>query len=304
MNPADARLLTLLQSREPVWMGILNLSPDSFSDGGLCLDPARFLERAEGLVRGGARILDVGGASTRPGSAAPASETEIERVLPALRALRARFGESVFLSLDSYRPEVLIAAAEAGVVDISNDILAGRSRTRTSQGQLETCISIAARHRLGIVLMHALAMPAQMQVRPGYDGCAIDEVTRFLRQRAGVARAAGVRAIFLDPGIGFGKTRDHNVTLLSERAFQAYGRIGLPVLIGLSRKAFLASLPGAAPELASDPLVRDLASKEWEILAMRRGARVIRSHRMPSEVEVGDSGSLELSASAASERIQ
>lgn len=276
---SSSRTAAALRSKRPLWMVILNATPDSFSDGGRFLDPAAAVLRAEQAVAAGADILDVGGMSTRPGSEPVPPEEEARRVLPLLRALHERFGEQVLYSLDTLTPDVADEAARQGLIDLINDVAAGRV---SSPGGLTT-LEIAARHDLALVLMHMQGEPRTMQAHPTYRDCPA-EVAAFLAERAEAARKAGVRTLLLDPGIGFGKTTAHNLELLSERGMEAVLQLGLPVLIGLSRKRFLGEIFASDQPDMSIPANRDRRSKELEHQAIARGAHVIRSHRMPNEV--------------------
>jgi dihydropteroate synthase len=214
-----------------VW-GILNVTPDSFSDGGRFLEPAAAVEQALRLVQEGADVLDVGGESTRPGATPVAVEEEVRRTAPVIEALR-RARVSVPISIDTRRANVARAALDAGA-DIVNDVSAGR----TDPGLLP----LVAERRAGLVLMHMLGEPATMQRAPAYADV-LGEVAEFLAERRRVALEAGVggERLWVDPGIGFGKTLEHNLALL--QGLDRVGR-GAPVLLGASRKSFLGALTG------------------------------------------------------------
>jgi dihydropteroate synthase len=213
-----------------VW-GVINVTPDSFSDGGRFDDPAAALAQARRLIAEGADILDVGGESTRPGARPVHAAQEIERVVPLIRAIRAE--STVPISIDTMKPEVARAAVAAGAT-IWNDVTAFR----------HTPDSLAAAAELGceVVLMHMQGEPGTMQVEPRYDDV-VAEVAGFLAGRAEAAMAAGVARdrIWLDPGVGFGKHMlDHNLPLLA--GLDSIVALGFPVLLGVSRKSFISAL--------------------------------------------------------------
>lgn len=273
LGSSAKRFLHLLKQSQPIWMGILNVTPDSFSDGGSYVNADAALSHAKKLVSQGASIIDVGGASTRPGAELISHEVELERVLPILKMLRSEFGSNVFLSLDSYSPLTCLAAAEYGCVDILNDVYAGRRSEKQNEIDLTT-IEVAAKFNLAWIAMHMLGAPSTMQTNPTYQNC-IEEVKSFLIERVEVARASGVKAIIVDPGIGFGKSVENNMALLSEQGIYTIGQIA-PLLIGVSRKRFLTHVH---PELSeSRPNERDVQSKLWEKLAFERGAAIVRTH--------------------------
>jgi len=247
-------------------MGILNTTPDSFSDGGLWTDPARAVERALEMVAQGADIIDVGGESTRPGADSVGTQQELERVLPVVEAIVAESAATV--SVDTCKPEVMRAAVAAGA-GLINDVFALRQ-----EGALEA----AARLGVPVCLMHMQGKPRNMQVDPHYTDV-VGEVEAFLLQRARACEAAGIvrDRIWIDPGFGFGKTLEHNVAL-----FHALPRLcdhGYPVLVGVSRKSMLGALTGRAVE---DRLA---ASVTAAVLAARRGAAVVRVHDVAETVD-------------------
>ncbi len=240
-------------------MGIVNVTPDSFSDGGRHLDPARAVRHGLDLLRAGADLLDVGGESTRPGAAAVPADAELDRVMPVVTGLVRR---GAVVSVDTSKAEVAAAALEAGAAAI-NDI--------TALGDPEMA-SVVAEAGAGLVLMHMQGTPATMQDDPRYDDV-VAEVRDFLVERAGRARAAGVAAdrICIDPGIGFGKTTEHNLALLGH--LDVLVATGHPVLVGASRKAFLARLLGDLDETG-----RDEATAVVTAWAAAAGAAVVRVH--------------------------
>jgi dihydropteroate synthase len=241
-------------------MGVLNVTPDSFSDGGAFLDPAKAIARGLALAAEGADIIDVGGESSRPGSRAVPEAEEIARVVPVLRALRPQV--PALLSVDTTKAAVARAALEAGA-DIVNDTSALRSDPAMA--------GVVAAAGAGLVLMHMQGSPLTMQDSPHYDDL-MGEISAFLDERIRAAGAAGIPAerIIVDPGIGFGKTFDHNLEIL--RGPQAFRRLGRPLLLGFSRKAFLGRILGLPP---AERLEGTIAAA---VLAVERGADILRVH--------------------------
>jgi dihydropteroate synthase len=212
-------------------MGIVNVTPDSFSDGGMLPDAEAAVAHGLRLAAGGADILDVGGESTRPGADPVPAGEELERVLPVIEGLREAAPERVALSVDTRRPDVAKAALEAGA-SIVNDVTAAAD---------PATFEVVAASGAGLVLMHMLGEPRTMQDDPRYDDVVV-EVRDFLAARLGAAVAAGVARdrLCVDPGIGFGKNLDHNLRLLHDIA--SFGELRVPVLVGASRKRFLGEL--------------------------------------------------------------
>lgn len=244
-----------------VIMGVVNVTPDSFSDGGWFLDSRAAVEQGLKLAGEGARILDIGGETTRPGSEPTPAAVELDRVLPVIRELKARC--DAIISIDTNKAEVAEAACQAGA-EIINDITALRGDPAMA--------GVAARARAGLVLMHMLGTPRTMQQDPRYADVVV-EVRDFLAERAGAALAAGVEraAIALDPGIGFGKTLTHNLELI--RNLPVLARLGYPVLLGASRKAFIGHLTGR-----TTPAERIWGSVGVHVLGAALGARILRVH--------------------------
>ena len=272
----------VLDLQRPHIMGIVNVTPDSFSDGGHHADTRSALLHAEQLLYQGASILDIGGESTRPGSPAVPLEEELARVLPVVKAATAY---KVPLSVDTYKPEVMQAVLDAGA-SIINDIWALRWRSGPDGLDGE---QVVARHpSCGVCLMHMHRDPQSMQVQP-MQGSLLDtvqEVRAFLEQRSHVLRSLGVTKdrIVLDPGIGFGKTEPQNLALLAHQRELMRG--GHAVLAGWSRKSSLGAVLEALPpgvmdvSYKSDLLAheRSLASVSAHVLAVERGARIVRVH--------------------------
>ncbi len=241
-------------------MGILNVTPDSFSDGGTYLDSAKAISRGIELAEEGADIIDIGGESTRPGARPISAQEEMERVIPVVRGLRRAV--SIPLSIDTYKAQVAQAALEAGA-DVVNDISALRFDSQM--------VSLVVAENVPVVLMHMQGTPQTMQQGPDYQDV-LEEVKRFLLSRIQVALEAGVESnrIIIDPGIGFGKELEHNLTLL--RGLLTLASLGRPVLVGPSRKTFIGKLLGLGPE---DRLEGSLAAAVAAVLA---GANMIRVH--------------------------
>lgn len=246
-------------SERTLIMGILNVTPDSFSDGGKFVDSATAVARGLQMAEEGADIIDIGGESTRPGSLPVPAGEEIRRTVPVIKKLRAETG--ALISIDTCKTEVARAAVDAGA-DIINDISA-----LADPGMAE----LAAGTGAGLVLMHMLGTPETMQKDPRY-GDVVSEVHRFLEERAAFAVSRGVapEQIALDPGIGFGKTDEHNLALL--RGIPQLAASGFPVLIGASRKSFIGRISGRGPD---ERLAGSLAAAVFSIL---RGAHILRVH--------------------------
>ncbi|MEX0698551.1 MAG: dihydropteroate synthase [Acidimicrobiia bacterium] len=242
-------------------MGVVNLTPDSFSDGGRITSPQEGLAHARRLIEEGADLLDLGGESTRPGAEAVSAEVEIERVMPVLAALVA---DGTPLSIDTSKPEVARVALAAGAEAI-NDV---------TSGSHPEMFPVVADTGAGLVLMHMQGNPPNMQTEPRYVDV-VAEIKTFLAERAAAAQNQGVTAdrIALDPGIGFGKTLEHNLTLI--RNLSALQALGFPVVLGASRKKFLGLITGV-----DDPAQRDLASAVIAALGVERGADILRVHNV------------------------
>lgn len=252
-----------LPSGRPAIMGILNVTPDSFSDGGLYLDPKAAIEHGLRMAEEGADWIDVGGESTRPGADEVPAGEELRRVLPVVERL-ARAG--LRISIDTTKPEVAEQALAAGATAV-NDVSGLRD---------PDMIELCSRTGCFVCIMHMQGTPRTMQAHPVY-GDVVRDVAEYLYHAATLAEAAGVQRerIWLDPGIGFGKTTVHNLELL--RRLDEIVRLGYPVLIGVSRKSFLGKIIGteAVPAPPDDRLEATLAA---QTLAQARGARILRTH--------------------------
>ena len=249
----------------PRVMGIVNVTPDSFSDGGKFNTTDKAIQHALTLVEEGADILDIGGESTRPGATPVPLDEELKRVIPVIQGLR---DVGVPLSIDTYKPEVMRAAIEAGA-DIVNDVCAL---------QEPNALEIVAPSQVGICLMHMQGRPQTMQADPHYDNV-VQEVAEFLASRLKAAEQAGVdrSRIVLDPGFGFGKRTAHNLTLLNE--MQAIQALGQPLLVGLSRKSVLGQL------LGSNVDERLHASIAASVISVMKGASIVRVHDVKPTVD-------------------
>ena len=247
-------------------MGILNVTPDSFSDGGLYTARTAALAQARAMVAQGADLIDVGGESTRPGAAAVSVQQELDRVVPVVEQLARELERPI--SIDTSKPAVMQAAVAAGAGMI-NDVRALRA---------DGALAAAAALKVPVCLMHMRGEPRTMQQQPTYTDVVAD-VTAFLDERLRAAMAAGIAAelLVIDPGFGFGKTADHNLALL--RRLRDFAQLGAPVLVGLSRKSMIGQLLGL-------PVDRRLhASVALALLAVQNGANIVRVHDVGPTVE-------------------
>lgn len=263
-----ARIHHAVNYRRPLVMGIVNVTPDSFSDGGRYWQPDAAIAHALKLAEQGADILDIGGESTRPGANPVAAEEEIERVVGVIEPLAREI--AVPISIDTNKPAVMRAAVAAGAGMI-NDVNALRA-----EGALEEATSL----EVPVCLMHMKGQPRTMQQNPTYSNV-VTEVSTFLAQRAEAALAAGIRRerIIIDPGFGFGKTLAHNLALLA--GLNVLTEKGWPVLAGISRKSMLGAITGR--ESADDRLAASLAAA---MLCAQRGAAILRVHDVAPTLDV------------------
>jgi dihydropteroate synthase len=276
---------TTLPACLPCVMGIVNVTPDSFSDGGLFFDGHAAVEQARSLVRDGAALVDVGGESTRPGAEPLALDEELRRVIPVIEELRELFASASgvgvaptssgdapapLISIDTYKAEVARRALAAGAA-IVNDVSALRIDP--------ALVEVVAEAGCPVVLMHMLGEPRTMQDDPHYDDV-VDEVRAFLEERLVFAVGAGVREeqVLLDPGIGFGKTLEHNLLLLGH--LDRLATIGRPLVLGASRKRFLGALLDGAPP--DERLAGTVATTVW---GLSRGVAVFRVHDVRANAE-------------------
>jgi dihydropteroate synthase len=253
---------TLEWQERPLVLGVLNVTPDSFSDGGRYLDPEQALDRALEMEAEGADIIDLGGESTRPGATPISAEVELARILPVVRRLQGRL--KIPLSIDTWKASVAVAALEEGA-EIINDISAGRWDPHLWP--------TVAQFHAGYVLMHALDRPATMQTEPHYVDASA-EIVDFLAKFLARAEENGLalESIVCDPGFGFGKTLGHNLALL--RDLEAFRALRRPILVGLSRKSFLKLIGG------SEPL--EITNELAHMWAAARGAVIWRVHEVPA----------------------
>jgi dihydropteroate synthase len=275
MTPVQLRCRNqILDLTTPQVMGIVNVTPDSFSDGGRFLDARAAIEHGRQLIAEGAAILDIGGESTRPGADAVSAEEELRRVIPVVEALADGWaGTQTVISIDTSKPEVMRAAAAAGA-GLINDV-----RALVAPGALEAAVETGC----AVCLMHMQGEPRTMQRAPSY-GDVVNEVKAFLAGRAQSCRAAGIPAerIAIDPGFGFGKTLAHNATLL--RGLDVLAGTGWPVLVGLSRKSMLGRILGRpAGERPADE--RIFGSIALAVMAVLKGARIVRAHDVAATVD-------------------
>ena len=267
-NPPVCRLIfpdrQMILSRTHV-MGVVNVTPDSFSDGGKYFDQDAAIKHALSLVDEGADVVDVGGESTRPGAESVSVEEEWRRVEPVIKALERE--TDVPISIDTMKPEVAWKAIEAGAIMV-NDVSGLRNKEM---------VKLVAKEKVAVVIMHMLGEPRTMQENPSY-GDVVKEVREYLGHQMGVAVKAGVppEAIVLDPGIGFGKTVQHNLTLINH--VSDFAELGRPVMIGASRKSFIGKITSTN---ADERLEGSLASA---VLGAARGARFVRVHDVRSTI--------------------
>ncbi len=258
----------LLDLSRPIVMGILNITPDSFFDGGKYPDDAAILHQAEKMLREGASILDIGGASSRPGAAEVSESEEMQRILPGIEAIQKNFPNTI-ISVDTWRASVANAAVQAGA-SIVNDIAAGNLDPK----MYETVAELGVPY----ILMHMQGTPDTMQQKPHYEDV-VTEVLDFFIKKIELLRGFGVIDIVLDPGFGFGKTVEHNYALLKNlHVFQNV--LGLPVLAGLSRKSMVCKPLGIKPAEALN------GTTALHMVALQQGACILRAHDVREAMEV------------------
>ena len=264
--PRQTVLPAHLSPERPLIMGIVNVTPDSFSDGGLNADAARAIAHGRQLAKEGADILDVGGESTRPGSEGVTEEEELRRVIPVIEALA---GEGLSVSVDTRKARVMRAALRAGA-KIVNDVAALTYEPAALEAMAEASCPV--------ILMHAQGDPKTMQLSPSYEDVALD-VYDWLEARIAACEAAGIarHRIVADPGIGFGKNFRHNLDVLNQ--FSLYHSLGVPLLMGLSRKAFIGALTGE--KQAGNRVHGSVGGALWSWL---NGAHILRVHDVKATV--------------------
>ena len=260
----------LNQGNRPLVMGILNVTPDSFSDGGQFFSLESMRSQVELMIESGVDVIDVGGESTRPGATPVTLAEELKRVLPAIELIKAISDTAV--SIDTYKTEVMQAAIDCGV-DLVNDVNAL---------QAPGAIDVVANANIPVCLMHKKGQSVNMQRSPEYQDV-ISEVKSFLLARAKLCEQAGLARehILLDPGFGFGKTLEHNVSLF--KALNEFTVLSYPLLVGVSRKKMIGSLSGGELELAAED--RLCGSVSAAIIAAQKGAKIIRVHDVAQTVQ-------------------
>jgi dihydropteroate synthase len=248
-------------------MGILNVTPDSFSDGGDFISLDLAMSHAEQMLQDGADIIDIGGESTRPGAKAVSEQEELDRVIPVIEAIKQRL--SVIISIDTSKPAVMREAVSAGAGMI-NDVMAL---------QTPGAVAVAMESAVPVCLMHMQGQPRTMQDHPSY-GDVVADILTFFEQRVADCMAGGIarERLLLDPGFGFGKTLEHNLTLLQH--LDAFNRLGLPLLVGVSRKSMLGAILDGAP--VEKRLYASLAAA---VMALERGAAILRVHDVGPTVD-------------------
>lgn len=256
-----------IEFNSPLIMGILNITPDSFSDGGKYLETNTAVNYALEMISNGADIIDIGGESTRPGSEPVSEEVEIKRVIPVIRDIIKKNPEAL-ISIDTTKSNVAFEACKAGA-KIINDI---------SGLTFDPAVAnAAAEYSASLIVMHIKGTPKTMQVNPVYDNL-IFELYEFLYKQTEKAKSAGVKDIIIDPGIGFGKTAENNFEIL--KRLTEFRSLGYPLLIGLSRKSFLGKTLGL------DLTERDTATAIAETIAIKQGAKIIRTHNVSNAVQI------------------
>jgi dihydropteroate synthase len=251
----------------PVVMGIINVTPDSFSDGGEVFAHEQAVKRGLKMVANGAKILDIGGESTRPGAEPVSIDEEIRRVVPVIKALK---DSGASLSIDTRNPDVMQAAVDAGA-DIINDV--------TALTHQDNSVTVASSLGVPVILMHMKGNPKNMQQEPHYDD-APQDVAEYLKDRVERCVASGIPKsnIALDPGIGFGKTVEHNLQILAR--IEEQNGSGCPIVLGVSRKSFIGKVTGT-----NDPQARLSGSIASAVLARQRGVQIFRVHDVAETVE-------------------
>jgi len=269
MTPIEFNLWLTQTDRRPLVMGVLNVTPDSFSDGGRFAAVESAIAHAQTLAADGADLIDIGGESTRPGAQRIDPQEQVRRIVPVLAAAAPRL--PVVWSVDTRSSEVASAAIDAGAAAI-NDISAGRDDP--------AMLRLAADRHLPIILMHMQGEPASMQVNPHYQDV-IEEVKSFFAERLAAAKSAGVNTnqILLDPGIGFGKNVNHNLTLIRQMA--RFKELGRPLVIGTSRKGFIGTISGEPQP--NQRLWGTAATVAWSIA---NGADIVRVHDVEPMLKV------------------
>jgi len=247
---------SILKMHKTKIMGILNVTPDSFSDGGLFVDVNKAVEHAKQMIKDGADIIDVGGESSRPGSDPITIEEELKRVKPVIDQLKEI---DVPISIDTYKPEVAEECIKAGA-SIINDI--------TGLGS-DKMIEVAVKYKVPVIIMHMLGNPKTMQQEIFYNDI-IEDIKNFLKEKVGIARKAGIKGILIDPGIGFGKTTEHNLLILKKLG--EFKSLGCPISVGPSRKSFIGNITGLPVDERVEGTIAAVT------IAIMNGADIVRVH--------------------------
>ncbi|MCH7605154.1 dihydropteroate synthase [Patescibacteria group bacterium] len=240
-------------------MGVLNVTPDSFADGGLFFETSKAVEHAKQMAFDGADIIDIGGESAKPGSEPISEEEELNRVQPVIKEL-VKDGISIPISIDTNKPAVAEKCLEVGARMVND----------TTGLKDKDMARVVAQHRIPVVIMHMKGTPKTMQADPTYEDV-VEEIKEFMRQRIKVAKEAGIQEVIIDPGIGFGKTTEHNLQIL--KRLHEFQELGCPILIGTSRKSFIGNLTGGLP--VTERLEGTLVSLA---VAIMNGANIVRVH--------------------------
>lgn len=256
----------LVSLENPIVMGILNVTPDSFYDGGQYTANSSILQQVEKMLTAGAKIIDIGGMSSRPGAEIIDTEEELKRVIPAIEAIMTAFPDAI-ISIDTIRSKVAKEAVASGA-SIINDISAGKLDSEFYQ--------TVANLDVPYILMHMLGKPKNMQEKPVYEDIALTVLDFFIKE-VGKLRELGIKDIILDPGFGFGKTIDHNYQLLNK--LHAFQLLDLPILAGISRKSMIYKLLDITPEAALN------GTTALNMVALQQGAKILRVHDVQEAVE-------------------
>lgn len=258
-----------LEFETPVVMGVLNVTPDSFSDGGYFLEVDTALKHVEKMIQDGAQVIDIGGESSRPGAKAVNVDEEIDRIMPIIERIKAEF--EILVSVDTYKERVAREAVLEAGADIVNDI----SGLRFSENMAETIAFL----NVPVVMMHMKGMPENMQVNPGYSNV-IEEIKEYFQENIDIALTSGIKKekIIIDPGIGFGKRLPDNIDIIKNLG--QFKEFDLPILIGVSRKSFLGLIAGE-----NDPLEREAETITGNLIAIMNGASFIRVHNVKNAVK-------------------
>jgi dihydropteroate synthase len=257
----------ILDISQPIVMGILNATPDSFYNKGQSSDTLALLHAAEKIIKEGASIIDIGGASTRPGQPLIHADQELIRVMPAIKAIHEAFPDT-WLSIDTYNAKVARAAVEAGA-DIVNDVSSGRF----DKEMLQVVASLGTPY----IIMHMQGTPETMQQSPAYSNV-VEEVYKFLEDMCGQCAAAGIKEVIIDPGFGFGKTVEHNFSLL--KSLDSFAGLGKIIMAGLSRKSMICKPLKVNPEHALN------GTTALNMVALQQGANILRVHDVKEAMEV------------------